>query len=410
MITETGYDQKTLVSFLLSISGEELASYLPQVNQIIWQKKHLPIIKAMKAYLDVKDYSYDFYKLVLPEYPDKEYLGELLGDAIIPSQTAPKVFSAIITLQKKFLLQKALKNLDLDDPDQVLKDIKNLKPAEVIKPSDLTEVKIRRMNDRELEKIAPSTGYADLDVLIKGFVPGKTYTMTGETNVGKTQIACNFAYRVAKQGKRVLYFALEPGDTLIEYLASIWVQKRFVDLTSDDLTPQVNIDVFDKEQVPTLAKMIDIVEEADRYDLIVIDHFGYFTASESNNKTQVESNAMKQIAYLAKHKKTAVLLIVHPRKPLANSKKHLINMNDISGSAAFKQDATDVLLLIRNKDEADQFGMSYLDTGYILVAKTKSGKTGVVSIKFIQDSALVLDQNDVAKGFGNAELLYAQLG
>jgi len=399
MIAATPHNQNRLISFLLYVDPDVLEGYWPQIKQVVWNKQNKPIIDLLKTYIKTKDFSFPFSELVISKYPHKQYLGELLSDHVLSTPLAEEEFRAVITLQRKYLLEQAIKKLDLSDPDAVLRKLKEFKPTETTAPSSLPEVKERRILDRELENIAPSTGYRDLDRLIKGFIPGHVYTMTGETNIGKTMTACNFAYRVAKQGKRVLYFALEPGDNIIEYLASIWHQKRFDELTPDDLSPLVQIDVFGSDKVPTLSDMVDIVEESERYDLIVIDHFGYFITGDGQNKTQMESNAIKTIARLAKRKQTAVLSIVHPRKPASDSRKHKMSMNDISGSAAFKQDSTEVLLLVRSKDPADEFDMNYLNEGFILVAKTKSGSTGKVPIRFKPFTSLIQDQFDVAETF-----------
>src|SRR5690606_19504894 len=87
---------------------------------------------------------------------------------------------------------------------------KDEKKFEYVKPKSLQDIKFERMNEKELEKIAPKTGYPELDKLIKGFIPGHLYTVTGNTNVGKTSLACNFAVSVAGQGKSVLYLLLNP--------------------------------------------------------------------------------------------------------------------------------------------------------------------------------------------------------
>ena len=54
------------------------------------------------------------------------------------------------------------------------------------KPNSLDTIKNKRLLERELEKTAPLTGYEDLDRIIKGFIPGHVYTVTGVTNDGST--------------------------------------------------------------------------------------------------------------------------------------------------------------------------------------------------------------------------------
>lgn len=256
-------------------------------------------------------------------------------------------------------------------------------------PKKLSEIASVRIKDRELEKEAPSTGYAQLDRLIKGFVPGHLYSVTGHTNVGKTSVSANFAYNVSSQGKKVLYFSLEPAETLVEYLASVRLIKPFSDITTEELTEEIpNIDVFTKEQVDTIDDVLMFLRKLPRYDLVIIDHLGYFTRN-SQNVNQDQANVVKQLVQVAKEKRTAIIQIVHVNK----SATDIPNMKNISGSAAIYQDSTEVLIVMRNVDETtvDSIQKKYLDTGFILVEKTKSGPTGAVPISFMPMSAYITD-------------------
>lgn len=250
----------------------------------------------------------------------------------------------------------------------------------VKRPTNIAQIIKERLQEKEGEKNAPSTGYKSLDLLIKGFIPGHLYTFTGETNVGKTSIACNFAYRMAMQGdRRILYFALEPDRGVADYLASIASQKRFDDLYPEDyeLIPP-GIDVFTKDVVRTMPDLVKVVMGGDRYDLIIVDHIGYFVKPEASNLYQEQANVIKELVGLAKKKRCAIMLIAHLNKQV----KGTPTMNDISGSGAFKQDSTEVLIAIRDKSAQDQFELTYQNTGYLLVAKTKSGKSGAIKITY----------------------------
>ena len=182
------------------------------------------------------------------------------------------------------------------------------KEEKVIMPNNLDSIKNARMKERDLEKIAPKTGYDELDKIIKGFIPGHLYTVTGVTNVGKTSIACNFAVRVAFQMKRVLYIALEPENTVIEYIASVFHDKRFDELIPEDLDFEgLPIEVLGKEQIPSSEALIKTIDVLDRYDLVIVDHIGYFITSQ-NNWLQQQSNTIKQLVGMAKKKQCAVMI------------------------------------------------------------------------------------------------------
>lgn len=284
--------------------------------------------------------------------------------------------------------EKARELLDLDLPS-----VKSIE-----------DIRERRVKEWELEKVAPSTGYEDLDDLIRGFIPGHVYVLTGETNVGKTATASNFAIRVALQNKRVLYIALEPENTIIDYLSSVYWDKRFDELTEEDLLlPDLPIDILGKEDVDTTEKLVEVIEAFDRYDLVVVDHVGYFIKS-TKNTVQEQSNMMKAFAGIAKANKTAILLIAHLRKKMATERKQKTpTADDISGSASFKQDATDVLIVTRDKATDDPEDPRYANTGRLYVAKTKSGQNGMIRVYFSERKAKIVSEREALKNAGAEE-------
>jgi KaiC/GvpD/RAD55 family RecA-like ATPase len=279
--------------------------------------------------------------------------------------------------------------------------IKSAESAEAISPAPhaASELVEERLSEKELEKIAPSTGIRGLDEHIKGFIPGHLYLLSGETNAGKTSVACNFAFAVASQGKRVLYLALEPDNTIIDFLASIATKKYFDDIEEKDYAaiPQ-GIDIYKKDRVDTQDKMIKFIEDLDRYDLIIIDHFGYFITSEYNSN-QEQSNKVKQLVGLAKRKKSAVLFIQHMNKSVSAGKKKAVGKERIMGSSALYQDATEVLMVTRDHVENDQFQLSYKDTGNILIMKTKSGTSGTVKIAYHSGGATIVQGKEEFRRF-----------
>lgn len=276
-------------------------------------------------------------------------------------------------------------------------EIKRIKPVPT--PKTVQEVAVERLAERELEKTAPKTGYPDLDKLIKGFIPGHLYTLTGDTNVGKTATACNFAINVAKQGKKVLYLTLEPGNNLVEYLASILYSKPYSEVTDEDIKlPGLELDVLGKDEVDSSERMVEIVESLDRYDLVVIDHVGYFITAESNAFLQQQSNTVKRFVSLAKKRQCAVVLIAHLRKKDKHQKRYNPTADDISGSAAFKQDSTEVLIVTRQMLTDDRDEIQYSNQGKIIVAKSKVGGNGVVNITFSTYGAKITSDGQLYDG------------
>ncbi len=251
-------------------------------------------------------------------------------------------------------------------------------------PRSVKEVSSERLSEKMMEAVAPKTGYPELDYLIKGFVPGHLYTLTGDTNVGKTTLACNFAIRVARQGKKVLYFALEPENTVVDYLASVRTDKTFQELTDSDIEEDDgNIFIYGKQEVSAIDDLVDIIRHTDaKYDLIIIDHVGYFVTT-LHNTVQEQSNNIKKLAGLAKEKQCAIMMIAHLRKKAPNAKKeYLPSSDDIAGSASFKQDSTEVMIVTRKLEDENSDDVSYSNEGYLYVTKTKCGPNGRIQLKF----------------------------
>lgn len=258
-----------------------------------------------------------------------------------------------------------------------------------IEAKTMDEIKRERLIEREFEKIAPTTGFPKLDKLISGFVPGRLYTLTAETNYGKTTLACNFAINVAKQNKKVLYIALEPGNSILDILTSVKFNKPYSQITDEDLdkfsNEEKNITAFVDRDISKMHELVKVIKEAqERYDFVIVDHIGYFVSSDKNY-IQEQANILKELRFLTKEKKIAIMVIAHLRKKAKNEKRDLVpSMDDISGSAAFKQDSTDVLILTREKDKTDEKNIKLTQYGFLYVMKTKAtrGGLGVVDLVF----------------------------
>lgn len=277
---------------------------------------------------------------------------------------------------------------------------KNQRVKSLPRPRSVSEVSSARLQERALEAVAPGTGYPELDKIIKGFIPGHLYTLTGDTNVGKTTLACNFAIRVARQQSSTLYFALEPENTVVDYLASVRTNKRFDELTAEDTAEDDGmIHIYGKDEVGTIEDMVQIIDTIEnRYNLIVIDHIGYFLNGGNNWLTE-QSNAIKMLAALAKRKQVAILIIAHLRKKSSNARKdYTPTSDDIAGSGAFKQDSTEVMIVTRDVINPQDGGMEYGNTGKLFVTKTKCGPNGTMTINFQDRKANIYSDGEIMSG------------
>lgn len=69
-----------------------------------------------------------------------------------------------------------------------------------------------------------------------------------------------------------------------------------------------------------------------------------------------------------------------PLEKKCHLKKRIITQDDISGSAAFKQDSTEVFIVVREvlNEETGELA----DQGILMVTKTKAGPNGIVNLTF----------------------------
>lgn len=277
------------------------------------------------------------------------------------------------------------------------------------KPRTITEVSAERRSEKELEKDAPTTGYPELDNIIRGFIPGHLYTLTGSTNVGKTSLACNFAVRISKQGKKVLYFALEPENMVVDYIASVRFNKRFEDLLPEEVEyDDGNIHIYGKEEVQTIDDVVKIIESLDRYDLVIIDHIGYFVSNNAN-WVQDQSNAIKRLVGIAKAKRCAIMLIAHLRKRQQNTKKSYVpTSDDISGSGAFQQDSTEVMIVVRQVKDPEGGGLEFTPDGILYVTKTKAGPNGSMHLIFSERKANINSDQELMRLTGYEKVQYKE--
>ncbi len=279
-------------------------------------------------------------------------------------------------------------------------------------PVTTNDLVLRRIAQRKLEANAPSTGMPELDGFIKGFVPGHTVVLTGDTNVGKTTIAANFTETLREQGRKTLYIALEPGVDLIEYLASVRHKKKFEEVTDDELQVIGKGDdlvkIYLGEHIQEVSDLITAVENIkEHFDLIVIDHIGYFIRSESG-WVQEQSNVIKQLKFLGEKQRSTIMMIAHLRKPASRKKQEagtqemwIPTQDDIAGSASFKQDCHAVLIAIRktvapsSNNPGEPAPVDFTDEGWLLVTKSKRGSNGIVPLVFSQRSAVVMSVKQI---------------
>jgi replicative DNA helicase len=223
------------------------------------------------------------------------------------------------------------------------------------------------------------------------------YILAGDPGVGKTAFACNLSNRCLNQNKRVLYYAIETGNEVIDYMASVRLERPFRCLTDDELKYNDPNFLMYRDEVISLPDLkATLKEQRNNFDLAIVDNIGFFE-EKSSSPTQAQLELMRDLSKLALESQIAIILIAHFNKQPPGG-KNIVTMDRISGSKAFQNYAKGVLLMKRNKKSDLPGEMEYLDDGLLIVAKSKRGANKAFRLIFSNASAVIKTDMDFAEG------------
>lgn len=185
-----------------------------------------------------------------------------------------------------------------------------------------------------------STGYKNLDLMIKGLVGGELIIVSGQTSHGKTQLAANIAYNMAKVGQPVLFVTLE--------MTKLELTRRILKMAEP--APGNDLPIF--YQLATEMNYNDInqlIKRAveDGAKLVVIDHLHYFLRSVEFANQEI-GKIVKEFKRAAIENNVPVMLLSHVRKLERNKEPEI---DDLRDSSFIGQDADVVLMVWRDMKE-----------------------------------------------------------
>lgn len=249
-------------------------------------------------------------------------------------------------------------------------------------------------------------GIRGLDDRMGGMRRKRVYAIGGWTSHGKTATALNVVRANLKNGKRVLYFAMENPDEIPPRLAAMEYDISLTHFTRPQhLTPAeyaVAREALEKTSMMGPLRIVKPRTPSDmqyavagfRPDLIVVDYIQRWVLSRSMAATDDEerayrlsvSKAASFCTDLAQEHKAALLMLSqlsrpNRRQPGRNEEPddwmkydlpHLGMLKESGDLENFTDDA--ILVYWRKRDD-----LQYDDTKFfIVIAKVKMGETGVV--------------------------------
>ena len=256
-----------------------------------------------------------------------------------------------------------------------------------------------------------SSGFYDLDCITQGFQKSDLIIIAGRPSIGKTALVLNITADVVRQSRLpVLFFSLEMSKEQILYrLLSIETQINQLRLKSGNLGKEDWIKI--SRVLPILAKLplfIDdnfnlsiqnirskiksIIFEQKNLGLIVIDYLQLMQNSDSKmeNRVQELSYTTRSLKILAREFNVPIIVLSQLSRNVENRIDKRPILSDLRESGSIEQDADLILLLYKNNSHApvEQETDKLVE---LIIAKQRNGPTGIVKLKFSQESTKFLD-------------------
>ena len=278
-----------------------------------------------------------------------------------------------------------------------------------------------------------ATGLDDLDRMLGGLQPSDLVVLAGRPGMGKTALATNFAYNIAKKyrfevrpdgthetvdGGIVGFFSLEMSaeqlaTRIISEQAEISSSKirrgqidedefaRLVDAAREMERIPLYIDQTGGLSVAQLAARARRLKRQKGLDLLVIDYLQLLSGSTrraSENRVQEITEITTSLKALAKELNVPILALSQLSRQVEARDDKRPQLSDLRESGSIEQDADVVLFVFRDEYYFDKKKMPQEGTpeffewqaeaervhgkAEVIIAKQRHGPTGTVELQF----------------------------
>ena len=219
------------------------------------------------------------------------------------------------------------------------------------------------------------------------FRRSNVYCIAGYQGTGKTTLAINLTWPMAKRGVKVWNYCLElTADETFEVVAGHVLGKATIGELDEaaayaEIQPSGYL-FFEPERDFSWKKHIDIIQKTvrkDGIDVVVIDNFSYLTSVDKNSY-ETERVAAKALKGLAQELEIPIIVIAHLRKPDRDDSEPKPTAHSVLGSGAITQIASDVFILHHPLEDSET--NSRQPVGYILSGKPRWTLGGKRYVRF----------------------------
>lgn len=267
------------------------------------------------------------------------------------------------------------------------------------------------------------TGFKKLDAITNGFQKQDLIIIASRPSVGKTSLALNLAYNMAKTGKKVGFFSLEMGgEPLIQRLLSMEAVVPSELIRSGQLSDaqwdrimstSVELEKHSKNIILNTNSFLTIAElqnkcrklkSENNLDCIIIDylqlmHVGRGDYNGKNNYSKNINTRQEEVAEISRAlkglaKDLDIPVIALAQANRASEKNAVSQLSDIKESGQIEQDADLVIRIEKHEFEDPNVAQNqevngdYIsDTVTLNILKNRNGKTGKVPLRFVRTTA-----------------------
>lgn len=204
------------------------------------------------------------------------------------------------------------------------------------------------------ELVGRSTGSKRLDQCIGGVRPG-VMVVTGDTGHGKTTWATWLCWEQARAGTPVMLTSFEqrPIGT-VQKLLRMQMGGDFTQATPEQRAQalgelgQLPLHVLHHYGALPAEKLMQSVRYGARrhgVKVVLVDHLGFLLEPGDDERQQIEA-VVRALAITAYTVGVTIVLICHPRALSSDAQRP--TLNDLKGASAIKQDASEVLVIVRD--------------------------------------------------------------
>ena len=258
--------------------------------------------------------------------------------------------------------------------------------------------------------IGVETGFTDLDKRLGGFKKGNLIILAARPGMGKTTLALNTCWNIAKKNKRSLFFSLEMEDK--EVVRKIMSQELRV--TNENLN---NGKVFEKhdnvlsiqdviknkqfyiDQTPALS-VAEIGARARKLsmeqplDFIAVDYIQLIN-EKALSRTEEIRKISGGLKALAKELACPILALSQLNRSVEARVDKRPLLSDLRDSGSIEQDA-DICMFIYRPDYYEEDQSRFTNHSEILIRKFRMGKPGT---EYLMWDADVSSFKDVPEGW-----------